>query len=231
VWVVASALVLPAAMLWGAPPKFGEGYRLVKAIRRSFIFVALGLALAMVVFPQAIGARLAFYRETILLDSPDSETLDRAWNYPVGQFLLAFSDSEWLIGHGIGTASLGGQYVSRILEVPTTNVAVESGYGALLLELGIVGLVLWLGWTLSLIFGLYKVMLRLKGTWAFPVAFSIFWFAFVLLFPLTWGGLAPYQNFVMNAYLWLLVGVLFRLPALVAGADDNSPQSTADSRQ
>jgi hypothetical protein len=24
----------------------------------------------------------------------------------------------------------------------------------------------------------------------------------------------PYQNYVMNAYLWLLIGVLFRLPHL-----------------
>jgi hypothetical protein len=26
--------------------------------------------------------------------------------------------------------------------------------------------------------------------------------------------MAPYQNYVMNAYLWLLIGVLFRLPHL-----------------
>ena len=58
--------------------------------------------------------------------------------------------------------------------------------------------------------------LKVKGTWAFPLAFSILWYAFVLLFPLTWGGINPYQNFVNNAYLWLLIGVLFRLPGLVA---------------
>jgi hypothetical protein len=37
-----------------------------------------------------------------------------------------------------------------------------------------------------------------------------------LLYPFTYGGLAPYQNYVNNAYLWLLVGVLFRLPDLLA---------------
>ncbi|PYU15875.1 MAG: hypothetical protein DMG29_05410, partial [Acidobacteria bacterium] len=30
----------------------------------------------------------------------------------------------------------------------------------------------------------------------------------------TFVALAPYQNFVLNAYLWLLVGILFRLPTL-----------------
>jgi hypothetical protein len=216
-----SALVLSAGILWGAPPKVGEGYRLVKAIRRSFIFVALALSLAAVVFPQVVGARWAFYRETILPDSPDSETTYRAWDYPVGNFMSVFQDPDWVIGHGIGTASLGGQYVSRILEVPTAGLATESGFGVLILELGILGPILWLLWASSLVFACYKVVLKLKGTWAFPVAFSILWFAFLLLFPFTWSGLDLYQNFVTNAYFWLLVGILFRLPALVAGADNS----------
>jgi hypothetical protein len=37
----------------------------------------------------------------------------------------------------------------------------------------------------------------------------------LLLYPLTFGGMVPYQNFVTNAYLWLLVGILFRLPELL----------------
>jgi len=37
-----------------------------------------------------------------------------------------------------------------------------------------------------------------------------------LLVPQTFGGLFSYQNYVCNAYLWLLVGMLFRLPDLLA---------------
>ncbi len=33
----------------------------------------------------------------------------------------------------------------------------------------------------------------------FPIAFAILWYAFLLLYPFTYGGLAPYQNFVDNA--------------------------------
>jgi len=51
----------------------------------------------------------------------------------------------------------------------------------------------------------------------FPVAFAILWFSFLLLFPFTYGGIQPYQNYIFNAYFWLLVGVLFRLPSLVPG--------------
>jgi len=36
----------------------------------------------------------------------------------------------------------------------------------------------------------------------------------------TYGALASYHNFILNANLWLLLGVLFRLPQLPA----QSPQ-------
>jgi len=227
VYVVVSALLLSAGMLWGASPKLGEGYRLIKAIRRSFVVVAIALSLSAVLFPDVIGARWAFYRETISPYSPDSEAANRAWYYPVGELLKAFSDRDWLTGHGIGTASLGAQYVTRIMEAPATNLAVESGHGILILELGILGPILWLVWTSSLMFAVGKTVLRLKGTWAFPVAFSLFWFAFLLLFPMTYAGIQAFQNFVLNAYFWLLIGILFRLPALVA--QENSLQLTVPS--
>ena len=101
------------------------------------------------------------------------------------------------------------------MDVPATGLGVESGFGSLVIELGILGPILWLVWASSLMFEAGKVVLKLKGTWAFPVAFSILWFAFYLLFPRTWGGVTGYQDFVLNAYFWLLVGVLFRLPGLV----------------
>jgi len=215
VYAGASLLILSVGMLWGAPRHSGHSYRLFKAIRRSLVLIALALALTVVIFPQQIGARLTFYAETLLPWSPDYEVATRVGSYPMTNFLSAFSQGNWLIGHGIGTSSLGGQYVTRIIGVPALQIGVENGYGALVLELGILGLVLWLAWTVSLIVAAGKVLLQLKGTWAFPLAFSIFWFAFLLLFPFTWGSIVGYQNFVLNAYLWLLVGVLFRLPVLV----------------
>jgi len=213
-YVVASSLLIPAGFLWGAPPRSADTYRLFKAIRRSFIVVALSLALAIVLFPKEIGAPLAFYRETVALDSPDSETFNRAWDYPVANFLAAFSDREWMMGHGIGTASLGVQYVSHLLGQPFPQIAVESGYGTLIAESGILGLILWLVWTIVFIFAALKVVLQLRGKPTFPIALAIFWFSFLLLFPFTWGGMVVYQNFIMNSYFWLLAGILFRLPTL-----------------
>jgi hypothetical protein len=55
---------------------------------------------------------------------------------------------------------------------------------------------------------------QLRQTVYFPIGFAIWWYAFVLLVLLTFFGLPPYQNFVNNAYMWLLIGILYRLPKL-----------------
>jgi hypothetical protein len=214
VYVLATALLIPAGLLWGAPANSADTYRLFKAIRRTFIAVALTLTLGATLFPKEIGAPLSFYRETVLLDSKDSETLNRTWDYPLANFLAAFSDREWVMGHGIGTASLGVQYVSHLLGQPAPGIGVESGWGTLVTESGILGLTLWLLWTIVFISSALKVMLRLKGKPTFPIALAIVWFSFLLLFTFTWGSMVIYQNFVLNAYFWLLAGVLFRLPTL-----------------
>jgi hypothetical protein len=65
-----------------------------------------------------------------------------------------------------------------------------------------------------LLYFAWKIVRQLRTTSYFPIALSIWWYAFVLLVPLSYNGMAPYQNYVMNAYLWLLVGILFRLPVL-----------------
>ena len=54
----------------------------------------------------------------------------------------------------------------------------------------------------------------LRQTRIFPLAIAILWYAFVLLYPLTYLGLDIFQNFVNNAFLWVLIGILFRLPEI-----------------
>ena len=48
------------------------------------------------------------------------------------------------------------------------------------------------------------------------------------LYPLTFGGLVPYQNYVTNAYLWLLVGILFRLPSLLVQQPDSAAAGSSE---
>ncbi|HMD83423.1 MAG TPA: hypothetical protein VKO18_01840 [Terriglobia bacterium] len=217
-YIVISALVLSAALLWGAPPRRLETYRLFKAIRRSYAVVALGLFLMLAIFPEAIGARWSFYTETLDPRSEHFEAANRAWDYPLRNLMLAFTDPEWPLGHGIGTNSLGVQYVAKIVG-PDVDASIhrwdlEDGFATMIFELGILGPILWLIWTGSFVYAAWKTVLLVKGTSTFPLAICIWWFGLLLLFPMTFAGFAPYQNFVYNAYFWLLSGILFSLPRL-----------------
>lgn len=213
-WTGGSALVAIAAFLWGAPWKQREGRRIVRVIRTTCLACGVGLILMMLLFPEALGARFAFYSETLMPNSPAYEVSNRIGEYPIHALMITFTSPRWPYGYGIGTTSLGTQYIAQWTGIQALTVGVESGFGTLIVEFGILGLVLWLAWTVSFLIASLRVVRGLKGTAYFPIAFSIFWFAFLLLLPFTYGGMQAYQNYVLNAYLWLLVGVLFRLPHL-----------------
>ena len=214
IYVSMSVLVLSAGFFWGAPWRWGQGRHLVKAMRRAFLVAAAGLFLMLQFFPKSIGASWAFYSETLSPTSSASELRNRTWDYPLNNLILALQHPRWLYGDGTGTASLGMQYVAKVLGQPPIDFWVENGWGTLILEMGILGPILWIAWTSSLLYFSWKVVRQLRETAYFPLALSIFWYAVLLLVPFSYNGMAPYQNYVMNAYLWLLIGVLFRLPHL-----------------
>jgi hypothetical protein len=214
---VISTVVLGAAFTQGGQTSQRAGLRkVVKAVRRLAILVAIALFILAFLFPTDVGSRWAFYSETLSPESPAYEVSRRAWDYPVGELIKAFDDPNWVYGNGIGTASLGVNYVALVLGKPLPGIAVESGLGAMVLELGVLGPILWLIFAVSVVYSLWKVVRRLVGTPLYPLGFSIFWFATLLLLPFTYGSLTSYQNYVLNAYLWLLIGILFRLPDLAA---------------
>jgi len=212
---VTSAIVMSAAFIWGAPWKTRQVYRMLKSIRRSAVAVGICIALASVVYPTAIGHKWDYYTETLTPGSESFQLSDRVWDYPVHNLQLAFSEPHWGTGIGTGTTSLGAQYVAKYLNQRVPGFGVESGYGNLVVEFGIIGLGLWLLWTTALVISCWRVVLKVRQSRMFPFAFTVFWFALLLLFPETFGSMNSYQDYVLNAYLWLLVGMLFRLPDLI----------------
>jgi hypothetical protein len=74
------------------------------------------------------------------------------------------------------------------------------------------------------------MVIKLRGSILFPIAFVIFWYAFLVLVPFTFNGLNIYQNFVMNAYLWLLIGVRYRLPTMKLMAQPAKVAVQSDTR-
>jgi hypothetical protein len=210
-WNSVSALFIAAAFLWGAPWHNREGFRAFRAIQRAALFVGVAIIVLMVVFPEQLSSRLAIYSETLDPSKSTSELYSRSGSYPLQNFLLAFEYPNWPYGYGIGTATLGGQYVTRITHAAPMRIGVESGYGELILELGILGLLLWIVLSIALSLSAWSAAKSLRGSPWFPIAFAIFWYAFLLAVPLSYYGFTSYEDFVMNAYFWLLLGILFRL--------------------
>ncbi len=227
IYTIVSVLFLSAGFLWGAPWKWGQGRVLVKALRRALFVGAAGLLLMVELFPASIGANWTFYRETLDPTSSAYELRNRVVDYPLLNLKQAFEHPRWPIGYGTGTASLGGQYIARLVTEKAPDISVENGWGTLIVEMGILGPILWILWTTVLLYQAWKVVRQLRQTVYFPIGLSIFWYMFLLLVPLSYGGMAPYQNFVMNAYFWILTGVLFRLPVLAQMPQAAPKQSAA----
>jgi hypothetical protein len=217
-WNLVSTAFIGAGFLWGAPWHNREGVRVIRTIQRAAVFAGVAILVLMVLFPEQLSSRLAIYSETLDPTSPASELYSRSGNYPLRNFLLAFDYPNWPYGYGIGTASLGVQYVARIMHAVPMRIGVESGYGQLVLELGILGLFLWIALATSISLAAWKAAKLLKGSPWFPIAFAIFWYAFLLAIPMSYYGFIAYQDFILNAYFWLLLGILFRLNSVTKNA-------------
>jgi len=217
-WCGGSTLVIIGAFLWGAPWKRKEVTRVFRSIQRVALLGGLMIVGLAVLFPEQIASRFAIYSETLSPYSTASELTARTRDYPLKNFLDAFTTPRWPYGYGTGTASLGIQYVARILKAPNTGVSVESGYGQLVVEMGIVGLLLWLALGAAVCLSAWKLVKGLRGSPWFPLAFVIFWLVFLVFFPIGYNSIAFYQDFLVNAYVWLLLGILYKLPRLALSA-------------
>jgi hypothetical protein len=217
-WGMINAAATSGAFLWGAPWRQREVRRVFRSIQRVAIGMVLGLMALFFAFPQALMSRLAIYDETLNPNRTTSEIGHRVWSYPVDNFLGAFNYERWPYGYGIGTTALGGQYVAKFFHVLPPVVGVESGFGTLVVEMGIGGLILWFVMTGAILFACWRVLKKLKGSPWFPLGFVFFWYAFYLLLPATFGGMVAYEDFLLNAYFWLLLGILFRLPTIALSA-------------
>lgn len=233
-WEFINSAVFSVAFLWGTPWRSREVVRVLRTIQRTALGLIAAFLLLLFIFPDALQSRLSLYSETLSPGSPYSELTNRARDYPLANFLLAFEYERWPYGYGIGTSGLGTQYVTRLLHVKPIEAAVESGYGAIIIEQGIIGLVLWIIMSVTIVLSAWRAVRQLRGSAWFPLGFVIFWFSFLLLFPYTFGGIVAYEDFVLNAYLWLLLGILFRLPQLdlserfaLSPSDSYSAQSPA----
>lgn len=217
VYALLTLLGLGVGLAWGMRNQPWASGRLGKILRRSVVAMAAAFCLAVAFFPSLMNSWGTYYYELLSPESSNSVLAFRTGTYPLHEFEKVLEYPDWETGYGTGTASLGVQYVTSLLNAPEPPVGwVENGMGDLLVEWGLLGPVLWVVLAVALVFSGWRVARRLSSTPLYPLALAILWLAFWVLLPFSWGGLAMYQNYVVNAYLWTLVGVLFRLPALAA---------------
>jgi len=188
-WSLGGSILGGLAFIWGAPWRQGEVLRIVRALPRAALGVALAVSILLLAYPEAFLNRIAVYSETLDPRSPVNELTHRTRDYPLANFRGAFNSDRWPYGYGIGTASLGGQYVARFFHVIPPEAPVESGYGNLVLEMGIGGLVLWLTMSFAVVRSAWNVVKKLRGSPFFPLGFMIFLYSFILLFPITFTGI------------------------------------------
>lgn len=209
-----NAAGLGVGFVWGASGQTKIALRTLRALRRIAIGAALGFCLLLFLFPNEVSSRLAIYSQTLLPESPTSELQTRVSSYPMENFRRAFDYPNWPLGYGIGTTSLGTQYVERYFG-SVRERAVESGFGTLVVEFGILGLILWLYMSACILRESWKVVRYVRVSAFFPIALAFFWFQFLVLLPYTYAGMQAYQDYMNNSYLWLLTGMLFRLPSFI----------------
>src|SRR6266581_4001529 len=72
-WTLASAIVVVPSVIWGASWTGEQRSRVMRAIRRAAVFVAIALTILIGIFPHEVGSRLAIYSETLSPYSSQSE--------------------------------------------------------------------------------------------------------------------------------------------------------------
>jgi hypothetical protein len=82
----------------------------------------------------------------------------------------------------------------------------------------------------SIVFAAWNIVKKLKGSPWFPIAFMIFAYA-TLLLPRTFMGIQPHEDFVLNAYRWLPLGILFRLPTQAVSTEFTAINPYANKRR
>jgi hypothetical protein len=178
--------------------------------------VAVGVVVLTLVIPERFEAATRLHWESLSPWSPYTELAYRPRSYL--EDIIVAAESEMLIGHGTGTASLGLQYLTGFLPPDALSAYVEGGYAAVVWEWGLVGLALWLGWTLTLLQLLFRAAKSLVETPYYALSLMTLAYALFLLFPWFYLGMQMYQQYVAQTMLWLLSGLVLGLAAKTRAA-------------
>ncbi len=194
---------------------FGFTRSAVSRRLRSFLLIAV-VVTALVTSTEVKRAYEALlYR----FESTDEEFMDRAFQHH--DILLDLAAYSGPFGFGPGITQPGAFALQVALNLPppaVTPPVVEAEYARILVEVGVIGAILWYAFRIVVIYALWQSYRYLNKTelrfWTFLV---------MLLHVLTLNG-SVVLNHTFGLFYWLLAGVAFALPPF-----DSTPEGIGGS--
>lgn len=167
-----------------------------QAVTAALAACALLAALAAPPSLDLVADRVELYRATL-----DPNSRHNEWDFRIQQYfgqLPASLASGGLLGRGTGTESLSLKY----LGAGVGSYRFEAGYASIAAEWGAIGLLVWCRWTFVWLRRMARMSMRFR-----PLAPLAAWI-FVTLVLGFLGGLQSFQNYITNAFFWLLSGII-----------------------
>jgi hypothetical protein len=191
-----------------------------KSARKAVIGVGVGVAavvMCAIFLPGLFASRAEWYRATLDPRSAENEWAFRFQSYMADT--VRGIELGGTFGQGTGKESLGKQYLSGDPDrSPEGLYQVEAGYGSVAVEWGLFGVALWLAWTVAWTARQWRCVRAARDGPLGAAGMVLFAWIVLLLFVQFFGGLATFQNYLVNAYFWLLSGMIFALPEAAAAA-------------
>jgi hypothetical protein len=178
------------------------------------------LALAISAALSLYDSRLAWYGSTL---DPRSSLNEWARVGSYTDDIIRGLDLGGYVGQGTGHESLGKQYLLGSSDPSSTLYLVEGGYASVLVEWGLVGLILWLAWSLTWLRRAWVVGRAREGPLMAGSLVLLGWTVF-MLFVAFFLGYQTFQNYIANAYFWLFSGLIFGGAAVIGDASATSPE-------
>jgi hypothetical protein len=159
----------------------------------------------MTVFPQAYDA---FYNRTF----GSEDRMNEGWDRITGALNLPVDEASYagLLGYGIGLTQNSVPALMKRLDMADQANPIPIGWesepGRVMLELGIVGFVLYTLLRLALLFTVFRICLTIRDPESKIIGFAA---AAALTLPLIIGGAVVAHT--QNVYQWFLIGVVLAL--------------------
>jgi len=184
---------------------FTSGKQAIRRMQQIALIGVITFVAFTSIFPQVYDA---FYNRTF----GGEDRVNEGWQRIAGSLKLPINEASYagLFGYGIGLTQNGVPALMKRLDIPEEASPIPIGYegepGRVMLELGVIGFVLYTMLRLVLLLTVFRISFSIRDRESRFLAFAA---AAALVMPLMVGGAV--SNHTQNVFQWFLVGVVFAL--------------------